>query len=231
MFNLTEIMNAAQSGQAFQNLASQYGVTPQQAEAAVQSFLPGLSMGLQNKAGTPDGFASLLELMTGQAHLKAFTGQSAPAEPETVEAGKDALGTIFGSNAAQQAISQHAATMSGISNSIMNAMMPAITSMIVGGLFKGAANSGLGGMLGQMMPQMSQPAAQAGMPAGGLAGMWSQMMGQMMGAAPPQPAQPAGPTPMQAGLEMFQAMLNHGQQVHETQAKTLQTIFETMVKR
>ena len=227
MFNLTEIMNAAQSGQAFQNLAAQYGITPQQAESAVKSFLPGLSMGLQNKAETPDGFASLLELMTGQAHLKAFTGQNTPAEPETVEAGKDALGTIFGTQATQQAIAQHAATMSGISNSIMNAMMPAITSMIVGGLFKGAANTGLGGMLGQMMPQMNQPAAQPG----GLAGMWTQMVGQMMGAGQPQPAQPAGPSALQAGLEMFQAMLNHGQQVHETQSKTLQSIFETMTKR
>jgi len=61
--------------------------------------------------------------------------------------------------------------------------------------------------------------------------MWTQFWGQMMGAGqPPAPPPPQGPTPIQAGLEMFQAMLNHGQQVHETQARTLQNIFETLVK-
>lgn len=258
MFNLTEIMQAAQSGQWINNIASQYGLSPQQAEAAVQSVLPGLSMGLQNKAETPDGFASLLEMMTGAAHLKAFTAPSATAAPETVEAGKDVLGTIFGGEAAQQAVAQHAAAMAGVSTSIMNAMMPAIASMIMGGLFKGAANSGLGGLLsaanggglgnifgqmmgnaqngagglggmfGQMMQPQQSPAGGAFNP-GALAGMFSQVMGQMMGGAP-APQQAPSPTPIQAGLEMFQAMLNHGQQVHETQTNALTNIFETMVK-
>ena len=273
MFNLTEIMQAAQSGQWINNIASQYGLSPQQAESAVQSVLPGLSMGLQNKAETPDGFASLLEMMTGAAHLKAFTAPSATSAPETVEAGKDVLGNIFGGEAAQQAMAQHAASVSGISTSIMNAMMPAIASMIMGGLFKGAANNGLGGLLsaangggmgnifGQMMGgnqagggslpnsglgggslhhsglggmfgQMMQPqqnAAGAAFNPAALAGMFSQMMGQMMGSAATTQQAPS-PTPIQAGLEMFQAMLNHGQQVHETHTNALQTIFATMVK-
>lgn len=263
MFNLTEIMEQAQSGKAFETLAAQYGISPEQAQAATSAFLPGLSMGLQNKAGTPDGFANLMEVMTGQAYQKAFAAPEEASKPETIDAGQNALGNIFGSDAAQQAIAQHAAAMSGISNQIMQAMMPAITAMVIGGLTKAATNHGLGSLFnaasaGNLMGMLQQMMTQAGgTTAGGLGGMlnqmmhpggqpaappqpaqasnpaqmWTQMWGQMMGAGQPAPAPvPQGPTPIQAGLEMFQAMLNHGQQVHETQARTLQNIFETLVK-
>ena len=260
MFNLTDIMQTAQSGQGINNLATQFGLSPQQAQSAVQSLLPGFSMGLQNKAGTTDGFASLLEMMTGAAHMKAFTTPSATAAPETIDAGKDVLGNLFGTNVAQQALAQHAANVAGISTSVMNAMMPAIASMIMGGLFKGASNNGLGGLLsaanngglgnilGQMMGgnaggnggglggilgQMMQPqATPTAAPAGGMGGMFGQIMGQMMGMnAPAQTQQAANPSPIQAGLEMFEAMLNHGQQVHEAHTNALQSIFESMAKR
>ena len=40
--NLNDIMQAAQGGQGVNNLASQFGVTPEQTQAAVQAMIAGV---------------------------------------------------------------------------------------------------------------------------------------------------------------------------------------------
>lgn len=44
--NLNEIMQAAQGGQGVNNLASQFGLTPDQAQSAVQAVIPAFSQAL-----------------------------------------------------------------------------------------------------------------------------------------------------------------------------------------
>ncbi len=46
MFNLSEIMQSAQGGQAIPNLAKQFGLTPEQTQAAINALLPAFSVGL-----------------------------------------------------------------------------------------------------------------------------------------------------------------------------------------
>ncbi len=168
MFNLTEIMQAAQGGQGINNIAAQFGLSPDQAQAAVKALMPGMSMGLQNQAASTDGLSSLLGMLTGGAHTAAFHEPAATAAPQTVAAGNDVLGQLFGGPQATQAIAQHAANVAGISSSMMQSMMPVVASMVMGGLFKGASSNGLGGLLS---------AASGGGGAGGLAGMLAQAMG------------------------------------------------------
>jgi hypothetical protein len=50
MFNLLEIMQAAQGGNAYNNLAQQFGIGTEQAQKAVEALLPAMSMGLQQQA-------------------------------------------------------------------------------------------------------------------------------------------------------------------------------------
>ncbi len=260
MFNLTEIMHAAQNGQGITNLASQFGLSPEQAQAAVKALMPGMSMGLQNQATSTDGFSSLINMMTGGAHQEAFNNPDATAAPQTVNAGTDVLHQIFGGQAGADAIAKHAANLSGISSAVMQSMMPVIASMVMGGLFKGASNNGLGGFLstitggsaGNMLTNMLTQAmsgnfaaaqttgapvaaAHGGMLGGILGGIMGSMMGAQAAASqtsqPTQQANPAGVNPMTSGLEMLQSMMNHGQQIQAGQTNALQDILNSMIKK
>ncbi len=223
MFNLTEIMHAAQNGQGIANLASQFGLSPEQAQAAVKALMPGMSMGLQNQATNTDGLSSIINMMTGGAHQEAFNNPEATVAPQTVNAGTDVLNQIFGGQAGAEAVAKHAANLSGISSAVMQSMMPVIASMVMGGLFKGASNSGLGSLLGaatgggagniltNILSQFAAAnsatvpaaapvaAAQGGMMGGLLGGIMGSLMGAQIGsnqASPNQaalPQQPATP--------------------------------------
>ena len=60
--NLNEIIQAAQGGEGVNNLASQFGLSPEQTQAAIQAIIPAFSDGLQVRRRIPgsrrDGCAS-----------------------------------------------------------------------------------------------------------------------------------------------------------------------------
>jgi hypothetical protein len=257
MFNLSEIMQAAQGGQGINNIANHFGLSPEQAQSAVQALIPGMSMGLQNQAASADGLGSLIQMMTGGAHHEAFNNPSATAAPQTASAGTDILHQIFGGQSGAEAIAQHATNTSGISASVMQSLMPVVASMVMGGLFKGASNNGLGGLLssltGAAAPNLGAQAAQGGIlggllgslmgaqasqPAaaqGGINDILGGLMGSFMGGAQPTAQSAANPNPtpnpMASGLEMLQSMLNHGQQVQAAHTNALQDILNAVIKK
>jgi hypothetical protein len=253
MFNLSEIMQAAQGGQGINNIATHFGLSPEQAQSAVQALMPGMSMGLQNQAANSGGLASIIEMMTGGAHHEAFNNPNATAAPQTASAGADILHQIFGGQAGAEAVAQHATNTSGISASVMQSLMPIVASMIMGGLFKGASNNGLGSLLNSLTGA-SNTATQAS--SGGMLGdllgsfmgshntppataqsgfndMLGGLMGSLMGGAQPaaQPHAEAAPNPMASGIEMLQSMLNHGQQVQAAHTNALQDILNGIIKK
>jgi hypothetical protein len=256
MFNLTEIMQAAQGGQGINNIASHFGLSPEQAQAAVQALIPGMSMGLQNQAANSGGLASIIEMMTGGAHHEAFNNPAATAAPQTASAGTDILHQIFGGQAGAEAVAQHATNTSGISASVMQSLMPVVASMVMGGLFKGASNNGLGGLLNSLTgagaaPNLGVQAESGGMLGGllgslmgaqgaqpasvqsGLNDMLGSLMGSFMGGAQPatQPSAEGTANPMASGIEMLQSMLNHGQQVQAAHTNALQDILNGIIKK
>ncbi|QLP96405.1 MAG: DUF937 domain-containing protein [Rhodoblastus sp.] len=50
MFNLDDILRQAQGGGAAQTLARQFGISPDQAQAAMEALTPAFQMGLQRQA-------------------------------------------------------------------------------------------------------------------------------------------------------------------------------------
>lgn len=196
MFNLLEIMQAAQGGNAYNNLAQQFGIGTEQAQKAVEAVLPAISMGLQQQAQTMEGWQNILSSLSQAKGSEQFFDSDGDGIPDTLEnQGQNALGAMFGGPEVAQAVASQAAQFAGLPGTIMQQMLPMIATMVLGGLFKGAMNNGLGGLLGQMM----QGGAQGGLgnilggmfgqqqpQAGGVFGnIFGQMMGQ--GAAPPQP--------------------------------------------
>lgn len=177
MFNLFEIMQGAQGGNAYQTLANQFGIGQQQAQQAVEAVLPAISLGLQQQAQTLEGWQNILSTLSQSQNSAQFYDSDGDGIPDHLEKeGQFALGSMFGGPEMTQAIGQQAAQFAGIPANIMQQMMPAIIAMVMGGLFKGMNNS-FGGMLGQMM---QGGAAQGGLGQGGLGGMLGGMFGQGM---------------------------------------------------
>src|SRR5262249_47744846 len=55
MANLYETLSGAQQGEAIAGLGREFGLTPQQTQAAVESLLLAISMGLKQSTATPEG--------------------------------------------------------------------------------------------------------------------------------------------------------------------------------
>lgn len=258
MMNLFEIMQAAQGGNAVNNLSNQFGLSPQQTHNALEALLPALSMGLQNQTQSPDMLSQLAGMMmNGQVHQQAFEDTNNDGIPDHLQqGGNEVLGQLFGSKEVSSAVAQQAALMSGVSSSVLKAMLPVVASMIVGGLFKGANNQGLGGLLGQLAQGM-MPGAGGGLPGGmgaqqgnnplggligsmlgggqqgaqgGMGGLLGGLLGGMMGGAQQQ-QRPSQVDPMQAGLEALTNMFGTGRQMQDQHQANLQNIFDAFLKK
>lgn len=191
MFNLNDILQASQGGQAMENLARQYGISLEQANAAVQALMPAMSMGLQQQAGNMQAFSAILTKMNDPLHRESFE----TPDPTPAAAGEEAVADIFGSSANAERVAQHAAAAAGLPVDMMSQIMQSLASTMLGGLAASLQNQGLGGLFGQLANAAQQ---------GGLGGLLGQMMGgaqglpgglgsvlgQVLGGGAPQAGQP-----------------------------------------
>lgn len=194
LLNLFDIMQSAQGGNAYTNLARQFGIAPEQAQQAVEAVLPAFSMGLQQQAATMEGWQNILSSLSQAQGSAQFFDSDGDGIPDNLEnQGQNALGAMFGGPQVANAVAAHAAQFAGIPAAIMQQMLPVIAAMVIGGLFKGATNSGLGGLLGQMMQGgLGNMAGQGGMGQGNMGGLGT-ILGGMFGQNMASQQQPGGP--------------------------------------
>ena len=121
MPNLYEILADAQQGEAMTALGGEFGLTPQQTEAAVAALLPAVSMGLKQSTATPEGLGNLLALMAQQPELYAvYDDPRAAFSAKGRAAGNAALSMMFGSPDASRAIAAQAQNLSGVTSAILS---------------------------------------------------------------------------------------------------------------
>jgi hypothetical protein len=231
--NLNDIMQAAQGGQGVNNLAAQFGLTPEQTQAAIQAMMPAFSMGLQKTAQDPSGLGGILSQLTSGAHEGSF------ADPNQASAASDAgggvLGQIFGSPQVTAQLSQQASKMSGVDPQVIQRMMPIVASMLMGGLFHHMNSQGMGGVLGQLANAVNTPGAapaqpDGAQPTGGLFGsLFGGVLGGMFGGG--GGAANAQSAAMQAGLSTLTSMLQAGVQVAETHQQGLSDILNSLTSQ
>src|SRR5271169_7165539 len=110
--NLSEIMQAAQGGQGVDNIASQFGLSPEQTQAAIQAIIPAFSKGLQGAVQDPTSLGGILTHLTSGAHDASYV------DPNQANAasglGGEVLGQIFGSSGVAAQIGQQASRVSGV---------------------------------------------------------------------------------------------------------------------
>jgi hypothetical protein len=226
--NLSEIIQAAQGGQGINNLASQFGLSPEQTQAAIQAVIPAFSKGLQGAAQDPSSLGGILSHLTSGAHDASYTDPNQANAASGV--GGDVLGQIFGSSGIAAQVGQQASRVSGVDPQIIQQMMPVIASMLMGGLTHAMNGQGLGGILGQLANAATSsgglgsttagaaPAASGGL----LGGLFGSVIGALTGGG-------AGggnseSAEILAGLNTLTSMLHSGVQVPPEHQQALDDI-------
>ncbi|TIS78398.1 MAG: DUF937 domain-containing protein, partial [Mesorhizobium sp.] len=136
MPSLFDIFLQAQNGAGMQALAQQFGLSMQQAQAAVQALLPAFSQGLQRNTADPYGMGAFMTAMASGQHAKYFEDATRAFTPQGIDEGNGILGHLFGSKDLSRAVAAQAAQATGLSQQVLQQMLPAMASMMMGGLFK-----------------------------------------------------------------------------------------------
>ena len=178
MLPLFDMLANAQNGDAVNQMARQFGLSPQQVQEAMEALTPAFSQGLKRNAANPYDLGNFLNALSSGQHAKYFEDAAAAFSGQGVEEGNGILGHLFGSKDLSRAVAAQASQATGIAQQTLQQMLPALASMIMGGLFKQST-----GQLGAA-------------PSGGQANPLQQIIEQMMkqgggsGQATQQQAQP-----------------------------------------
>lgn len=232
MHPLFDLLANSQGGNGMEALAQRFGLSPQQAQAAVEALMPAFSQGLKQNTADPYGLGAFMTAMASGQHAKYFEDPANAFSPSGTNEGNGILGHLFGSKELSRAVADQAAQATGIGQDVLKQMLPVLASMLMGGLFKQSTDSlragGVGGgnPLGEIIEQMMrqggaatgatsprqspQPGGPANNPLGQiLEGMFSGGARREGQAQPSQPDNPLG--------RIFEEMLGGNRTRHTPQ--------------
>jgi hypothetical protein len=246
MVNLFDIMQAAQGGQAFENLAKQFNLSIAQSQAAVEALLPAFSLGLKRKVEEPAELPNLFAMMGGMPGT-AFENPFAAFTQQAIQQGNELVASIFGSKEMSKAIAAQAAAVSGVTTQVVQAMLPVLAAILIAGLGRTAATQpqfqtiftqmmsgtagGAGDFFGAMFGTQDRPTPQVqpnpngGGLLGALLGSLLQQGTQQAGQAAPR--QTPDPSPTDALSQMFET----GRQVQQAQIDGMKAIFDAFLPK
>ncbi|WP_026607952.1 DUF937 domain-containing protein [Methylocapsa acidiphila] len=150
MPNLYEILQDAHGGQAIEDLAVQFNISPQEADAAVAALLPELADGLKAKAAEPEALAPVIESFSHSQPVAAFADPAAE-QAFAAEKGGAALRQLFGSEQIDAQAIQRAAAATGLKPDLLAQILPILASAVFSGLTKALQNQGLGAIFSQIV--------------------------------------------------------------------------------
>ena len=235
MMPLFDMLTQAQNGNAIDQMAKQFGLSPKQAQDAMEALMPAFSQGLKRNTSNPHDLGSFLSALSSGQHARYFEDASNAFSQQGITEGNGILGHLFGSPDLSRAVAAQASQATGIAETTLKQMLPAIAAMIMGGLFKQTTGqvqaAGFGGqgnplqeIIEQMMKQgggMGTTQQQAPRPEAPqpdlnqfdnpfgkiLEGMFGG--GQSQQRAPQAPQSPYGDNPLG---KIFEEMMRSGQQ-------------------
>ena len=177
---ITDIL--AQMG-GLKSMAKELGISEAQVASGAAALAPAILGGFKKQAQAQpsglDGLGGLLGALGGGGLLDAVL---APA-PTDVTQGNNVLGQIFGSKDVSRAVTQSAASQTGLDVGMLKKMLPMLAMAVAGYMAKNAggsaaapqtaapADGGLGGMLGGLLGGLTGGSAGGASRGGGLASM------------------------------------------------------------
>jgi hypothetical protein len=198
MSDLNDILESAHDGQAVALLGREFGLTPDQTQAAVTALLPAISTGLKRSTATPEGLANLFRVMGQQKDLGAMDSDPTTAFAQGGQtAGNDVLAAIFGSPDVSRAVADQAQQLSGVGSGILKKLLPVLTGMLIARMMKS----------GNAAPS---PSPQPASPGGG--GSLGDILGQIFGRGMPGSSGPSINPPQQVPAPGGQPLPGSGSQ-------------------
>lgn len=140
------------------SVASELGITPQQAESGTAALLPAILGGFKQQAQGPTGLAGLGGLLSQLGGGGLLDNVLSP-QPTNVGLGNDVLGQIFGSKDVSRNVATQAAATSGLDPALLRKLLPIVAMLAAGYMAKRSAGThgeaagggGLGGVLGSLL--------------------------------------------------------------------------------
>jgi hypothetical protein len=159
--NILDSIVGARDGAAVQQLASQFGLKPEQASAAIGALMPALAAGLKRNMTTN---AAGLESALDSGHHETYIDQpDVLGAPATTADGNAILGHIFGSKDVSRKVAAGAAEKTGLDTSVLKQMLPLLATLAMGAMAKqkktaarGAGASSSGGLAGMLEPLLDR---------------------------------------------------------------------------
>lgn len=145
---LQSILGAAGGG-VLNQVAGQFGLSPQQAESAIGALLPALTGGLQRNVQQEGGLESLLGALTGGSHGQYLDDPSSLASGDTVLDGNAILGHLLGSKDVSRQVAAQAASQTGLDTGLMKQLLPIVATLAMGALSKQSSSANLSGVMQQ----------------------------------------------------------------------------------
>jgi hypothetical protein len=208
MANLQEILQSAQGGKAAENLAERFGITTEQASAAIQALVPALSAGLQKAVQNPGSLSGLVGQLSAGLHQASFQSPDSAHSDAAVSGGSGILNQIFGDPNIVGQVAQQASRITGLRPDLLARMAPVIASMLAGGVMSSLKSQGFSNILAQLGSTPTAGAGRAPAAGGGLAALFSSVMGMLGALTGGQTG--SGAASGQSALDALKGMLQPG---------------------
>jgi hypothetical protein len=208
MANLQEILQSAQGGKAAENLAERFGITTEQASAAIQALVPALSAGLQKAVQNPGSLSGLVGQLSAGLHQASFQSPDSAHSDAAVSGGSGILNQIFGDPNIVGQVAQQASRITGLRPDLLARMAPVIASMVAGGVMSSLKSQGFSNILAQLGSTRTAGAGGAPAAGGGLAGLFSSVIGMLGALTGGQTG--SGAASGQSALDALKGMLQPG---------------------
>ncbi|CAN5462974.1 hypothetical protein BH24GEM3_BH24GEM3_15300 [soil metagenome] len=156
--DILQTIAGPEGSRAVDQLAAQFGLRPEQAQAAVAALVPALAAGLQRNTATEPGLSGLVSALGRGRHDAYLEDPTTLAQPTTIEDGNAVLGHVFGNKDVSRQVAARASEQTGIDPAILKRMLPLVAALVMGGLSRqtkarggAAGGAGLTAVLGSLL--------------------------------------------------------------------------------
>ena len=162
--SLLKALLEASDGGAVKAVASNLGLSNDQAGSAIARMLPALTRGLKGNVAKPGGLESLLGALTKGNHDRYLDNPSQLGDQASIDDGNKILGHLLGNQEVSRKVAGQASEETGIDIGILKKMLPMVAALAMGTMKK---QSGSGGLLGGLLGE-NQGSGAAAQQSGGL---------------------------------------------------------------
>jgi hypothetical protein len=153
--NILETILQSQNGGAVRQLGDQFGLQPDQTQAALAALVPALAAGFQKNMTSQGGLDSLVSALSSGQHQRYLDDAGALNEATSLQDGNGILAHVFGSKDVSREVAQRAAVQTGLDPSTLKRMLPIVAALAMGGLSRQSNASAAGVQGGDLMSMLT----------------------------------------------------------------------------